>query len=126
MKSSERKQILTFSIYIMLLAQLNVDIFSSNFLVSLGILLFPILIFLYQKIRIVPITLLAGAGVYLSRVFVQSLRFGFTVQIFGDFYPELIFYYIYGGLFFLYFRRREYKLTRDCYMALFLIQYEST
>lgn len=123
MKSSEQKQILTFSIYIILLAQLNVDIFSSNFRVSLGILLFPILIFLYQKIRIIPVTLLAGAGVYLSRVFVQSLRFGFAVQTFGDFYPELIFYYIYGSLFFLYFRRRDYKLSRDCYVALFLMDY---
>lgn len=124
MKSIHRKQIVTFSIFIILLAQLNVDIFASNFRVSLGILLLPILIFLYQKIPVLSITALAGCGVFLSRVFIRSLRTGFSVQSFGDFFPELIFYLIYGGLLFLYFHSREYKLPhKHCYIALFFMDY---
>lgn len=124
MKPTRQKQILTFSTFIVLLAQLNVDIFASNFRVSLGILLLPILIFLYQKIPVLPITVLAGCGVFLSRVFISSLRTGFSVQSFGDFFPELIFYLIYGGLLFLYFRSREYKLPHThCYIALFFMDY---
>ena len=126
MKPTWQKQIFTFSIFIVLLAQLNVDIFASNFRVSLGILLLPILIFLYQKIPVLPITALAGCGVFLSRVFIRSLRTGFSVQSFGDFFPELIFYLIYGGLLFLYFRSREYKLPhKHCYIALFFMDYRS-
>ena len=124
MKPTWQKQIFTFSIFIVLLAQLNVDIFASNFRVSLGIVLLPILIFLYQKIPVLPITALAGCGVFLSRVFINSLRTGFSVQSFGDFFPELIFYLIYGGLLFLYFRSREYKLPhKHCYIALFFMDY---
>ena len=49
METSDKKQILTFSIFIILLAQINLDIFASNFRVSMGVMLLPVLIFLYQK-----------------------------------------------------------------------------
>lgn len=124
METSDKKQILTFSIFIILLAQINLDIFASNFRVSMGVMLLPVLIFLYQKIAILPVTLLAGVGVYLSRVLLQALRHPFTPQLWMDFFPELIFYLIYGGLFYLYFRYRDYKLPHDnCYIALFFMDY---
>ena len=123
-KSSGRKQILSFSIFIILLAQINLDIFASNFRVSMGILLLPILIFLYQKIAVLPITLLSGVGVYLSRVLIHALQYGFDVHALLDFFPELIFYYVYGSLFFLYFRKHDYKLPhKGCYIALFFMDY---
>ena len=123
-KPSERKQILPFCVFIILLAQINLDIFASNFRVSLGIVLLPILIFLYQKIAVLPITLLAGSGVYLSRVLIFSLQNGFETHALLDFFPELIFYYIYGSLFFIYFRNHDYKLPhKGCYIALLLMDY---
>ena len=124
MKPSERKQILTFSIFVILLAQINLDIFASNFRVSMGVMLLPVLIFLYQKIAVLPITVLAGSGVYLSRVLLEALRYGFSPQLWLDFFPELIFYLIYGGLFYLYFRHRDYKLPHNnCCIALFFMDY---
>ena len=123
-KSSPKKQILSFSIFIILLAQINLDIFASNFRVSMGILLLPILIFLYQTIAVTPIVLLAGAGVYLSRVLLHALQYGFATHALLDFFPELIFYYVYGTLFQLYFRKHSYKLPHTrCYLALFLMDY---
>ena len=123
-KPSRRKQILSFSIFIILLAQINLDIFASNFRVSMGILLLPILVFLYQKIAVMPIILVAGTGVYLSRVLIHSLQYGFAPHALADFFPELIFYYIYGSLFHLYFRRHDFKLPhRGCYIALFFMDY---
>lgn len=123
-KASKLKQILSFSIFIILLAQINLDIFASNFRVSMGILLLPILIFLYQKIAVLPITLLAGAGVYLSRVLIYSLQYGFAPHTLADFFPELIFYYVYGSLFHLYFRKHDFKLPhKGCYIALFFMDY---
>ena len=122
--ASPKKQILSCSIFIILLAQINLDIFASNFRVSMGILLFPILIFLYQRIAVMPVTLLAGAGVYLSRVLIYSLQRGFAPHTLVDFFPELIFYYVYGSLFCLYFRRHDFKLPHEgCYIALFLMDY---
>lgn len=124
MNTSPKKQILSFSIFIILLAQINLDIFASNFRVSMGILLLPILIFLYQKIAVLPIVLLAGSGVYLSRVLIHALQYGFAYQSLLDFFPELIFYYLYGFLFFQYFQKQEYKLPHEhCYIALFFMDY---
>lgn len=124
MGTSDKKQILTFSIFIILLAQIKLDVFASNFRVSMGVMLLPVLIFLYQKIAILSITLLAGVGVYFSRVMLQALRYPVTPQLWLDFFPELIFYLIYGVLFYLYFRRQDYKLPHDnCYIALFFMDY---
>ena len=123
-QSSKRKQTLSFSIFIILLAQINLDIFATNFRVSMGILLLPILVFLYQKIAVIPTILLSGAGVYLSRVLIHSLQYGFAPHTLADFFPELIFYYVYGSLFYLYFRRHDFKLPhRHCYIALFFMDY---
>ena len=123
-KSSPQKQIFSFSIFIILLAQINLDIFASNFRVSMGILLLPILIFLYRQIAVLPITLLAGAGVYLSRVLIYSLQYGLAPHTLADFFPELIFYYVYGSLFYLYFRKHDFKLPhKGCYIALFFMDY---
>ena len=123
-QSSKRKQTLSFSIFIILLAQINLDIFASNFRVSMGILLLPILVFLYQKIAVIPTMLLAGTGVYLSRVLIHSLQYRFAPHTLVDFFPELIFYYVYGSLFYLYFRRHDFKLPhRNCYIALFFMDY---
>lgn len=123
-KPPRRKQILSFSIFIILLAQVNLDIFASNFRVSMGILLLPILVFLYQKIAIMPTMLLSGVGVYLSRVLIYSLQYGFATHTLADFFPELIFYYVYGSLFHLYFHKHDFKLPhRNCYIALFFMDY---
>lgn len=124
MGTSQKNQVLSFSIFIVLLAQISLDIFASNFRVSMGILLLPILVFLYQKISILPIIALAGSGVYLSRVLLHALKYEFSYQSLLDFFPELIFYYVYGCLFFLYFRKKDYKLPHDhCYIALFFMDY---
>lgn len=124
METSDKKQILTFSIFIILLAQINLDIFASNFRVSMGVMLLPVLIFLYHKIAVLPVTFLAGLGVYLSRVMLQALRYDVHLQLWLDFFPELIFYLIYGGLFYLYFRYQDYKLPhKNCYIALFFMDY---
>ena len=123
-QSSKQKQTLSFSIFIILLAQINLDIFATNFRVSMGIVLLPILIFLYQKIAVIPTVLLSGAGVYLSRVLIHCVQYGFAAHSLGDFFPELIFYYVYGSLFHLYFRRHDFKIPhRNCYIALFFMDY---
>lgn len=121
---SHKKQVFTLSIFIILAAQINFDVFTSHFRVSMGILLFPIFVFLFQKIPLIPITILSGTGVLLSRVIISSLRYGFTVNTFFDFFPELIFYLIYGFASFFYFKANEYKLqSRHCFPILFLMDY---
>ena len=64
------KQTIIFSMFVLLAAQINFDIFTTYFRVSLGIIMIPILIFLFQRIPLLPVTVLSGVGVWLSRAFV--------------------------------------------------------
>ena len=50
------KQIGILSLLIVLAAQVNLDVFTNNFLVSIGILLFPVFVYLFQEIPLIPIT----------------------------------------------------------------------
>ena len=61
------KQTIIFSMFVLLAAQINFDIFTTYFRVSLGIIMIPILIFLFQRIPLLPVTVLSGVGVWLSR-----------------------------------------------------------
>lgn len=118
------KQIWIFSIFIILVAQFNLEVFSSSFRVSLGILLLPLLVFFYGKIPILPIAALAGVGVFLSRILIQTLRYGFDPRSLAAESPETIAYYAYGVLCWLYFRKTDYNIPRKhCYPVLFFLDY---
>lgn len=124
MQKKNWKQSILFSILIILVAQVNLEIFGSNFRVSLGILMLPILVFLYHKYDLITVALLAGAGVFLSRVLLDTLRNGFTANVFWNESPEISAYYTYGFLCFLYFRRNHYVLTeKSCYWVLLAADY---
>lgn len=121
---SQKKQAIILSLFIILAAQINIDVFTNYFRVSMGILLFPIYILLFQEIPMIPVTLISGTGVLLSRVIISGLTEGFTLYSFIHYFPELIFYLVYGFASYFYFRRNEYKLQgKFCYLFLFLIDY---
>lgn len=118
------KQPITLSLFIILAARINIDVFTSYFRVSMGILLFPIYILLFQKIPLIPITILSGTGVLLSRTIISGLANGFDLLSFANFFPELIFYLVYGLASYIYFRANDYKIPgKFCYPFLFLIDY---
>ena len=95
-RQSRRKQIALFSLLIVLAAQVNLDVFTNNFLVSIGILLFPVFVYLFQEIPLIPITLFSGIGVFLSRFLIYGLQSGFHTEHLMDFFPEFFFYLSYG------------------------------
>ena len=68
------KQTIIFSMFVLLAAQINFDIFTTYFRVSLGIIMIPILIFLFQRIPLLPVTVLSGVGVWLSRALFSGVR----------------------------------------------------
>lgn len=125
LSSLPARQILLYSIFIVLAAQINLDVFTNNFRVSIGILLFPVYLFLDEKIPLIPLTFCSAIGVFLSRVVILSFRHGFSVSLFGDSFPECIFYLVYGILSFFYFRHRKGdSLNRfTAYVPLFFMDY---
>lgn len=126
MQKQSWKQSIRFSVWIVLVAQVNLELFGSNFRVSLGILMLPILVFLYRKYALMTVTILAGAGVFLSRLLLFALRYGFSDIVFWKEGPEIAAYYTYGFLCFLYFRKNGYVLTKKhCFAVLFAADYIS-
>lgn len=84
----------------------------------------PILVFLYHKYDLITVTLPAGAGVFLSRLLLETLRNGFSATVFWNESPEISAYYTYGFLCFLYFRKNHFVLPdKSCYLVLFAADY---
>lgn len=115
------KQIRILSLLIVLAAQIHLNVFTNNFLVSIGILLFPIFVYLFQEIPLIPITLLSGAGVFLSRVLIYGLQSGIHIDNFINFFPEFFFYLAYGMTSYIYFKQNNYKLQGKFWPFLFLL-----
>ena len=104
------KQLIIFSLLIVLAAQVNLDVFTNNFVVSTGILLFPVFVYLFHRIPLVPITLLSGIGVFFSRFFIYGIQSGFLSDNFVNLFTEFLFYLNYVIASYLYFEKNNYKL----------------
>lgn len=121
---SKWKQAVVLSLFVIFAAQINLDIFTSNFRVSLGILVIPISIFLLGQVPLSVITLLSGLGVYLSRLLLFFARSDFSTAVLKNMFPETIFYFSYGFLTYLYFKRHQYKFQKGAgFFFLFLMDY---
>lgn len=120
---SKRQQILLISIAVIIGAQLNMNLFISDFKISIGILMFPVALVLSGKYPVLPVTFLSGAGVFISRVLVYWFR-NDRLMIQG-YFPELIFYLVYGICFYFYCRRKNYELASSSCLILFCFDYLS-
>lgn len=118
------RQTIIISFFVILAAQLNLDILTTDFRVSLGILVFPTAVFLIGKIPILPVTFLSGLGVYFSRI---ALSFGDTEQLLRacrGYLPEILFYLSYGILSYIYYRTIKYQFPgQHSYTVLFFLDY---
>lgn len=83
MQKRHQTTTLLFSIIIVLAAQVNMNLFISNFKISIGIIMFSVFLLLTGKYPIIPVTLLSAAGVYASRIAVywfQHAALGTSLQ----------------------------------------------
>ena len=116
------QQILLIGIFIIIGAQINMNLFIDNFRISIGTLIFPITFVMFGKYPVLPITFISAVGVLTSRVLSEWLRYD-QIQ-FYSFFPEMIFYLVYGTLFYIYSHKKE-TLSPDCAAVLFIFDYIS-
>ena len=76
MPQKHRPPVLLFGIIIVLAAQINMNLYISNFKISIGIVMFSIFLLLTGEYPIIPVTLLSAAGVYASRIAMYWFRQG--------------------------------------------------
>lgn len=116
------QQILLIGIFIIISAQINMNLFIDNFRISIGTLIFPITFVMFGKYPVLPVTFISAVGVLTSRVLSEWLRYD-QIQ-FYSFFPEMIFYLVYGTLFYIYSHKKE-TLSPDCAAVLFIFDYIS-
>ena len=116
------QQILLIGIFITIGAQINMNLFIDNFRISIGTLIFPITFVMFGKYPVLPVTFISAVGVLTSLVLSEWLRYD-QIQ-FYSFFPEMIFYLVYGTLFYIYSHKKE-TLSPDCAAVLFIFDYIS-
>lgn len=121
-KSNTRgQQTLLISIAVMIGAQLNMNFFITDFKISIGIIIFSVALVLSGKYPILPVTFLSGMGVFASRILVHWFQNG--EWMISGYFPELIFYLVYGICFFGYCKKQNYKLTAMSALPLICFDY---
>ncbi|WP_462392593.1 hypothetical protein, partial [Clostridium cadaveris] len=70
-------RIFFFSIVVVFLAQIKINLVVTDFKISIGIFLFPVLLFLLDDFPIIPVTFLSSIGVFLSRSLLNWMQYGF-------------------------------------------------
>ena len=90
------------SLMVVFAAQININLFIDNFKISIAVICFPVFLFLMEGFALIPVTMLSAAGVYLSRILFYWFQTGEIAKAYKDYFPEMVFYLIYGCLLFLY------------------------
>ena len=119
--------ILLCSLMITGFAQFRLGILVQYFTISLGIVLIPLFYVVIEGFPILPVSVLSGILVAVSRMVVDT--YGTVVEVgpfVSNYLPETFFYMLYGFLFYAYCERKGRRLNcwRDV-AALALIDYAS-
>lgn len=109
------------SIFVAIAAMFNISLFDSDFKISIGIVLIPIFIFLFNDFSLTAITLFSGSGVLLSRLLLYLYEYHTLRGGFASCYPEMFFYLTYGFLLTLYMHYSELPFQRRFDFVLFML-----
>lgn len=105
-------------------AQLQVNIFSPEFNISLGIVFLAAFAMLSEQFPLVFVSSLSGIFVVISRTFYGYMNGASFTSAIKASLPELIFYIIYGICLYIYVKKlRSSKLGVKDFLALFLCDY---
>lgn len=88
---------------VIMASRVNIVVLADDFYVATGVIILSVSFFLARRMPFIPVALCASAGIFLSRVFETRLMDG--VWETEAYYPELMFYLIFGIVFWLVYRR---------------------
>ena len=95
------RQTIFLALTVVIMAQINVHVFTDNFKISIAVICLPAFVYLIDRISIIPLTFLVTISVLASRVLVHWLETGGTDLQIYSFLPETIFYCAYGLMLFM-------------------------
>lgn len=95
------KRMVTVAAIVALASQIYINLFVSDFKISFGIIMFPVLLYLFESINPSQTGLLAAIFVYMLRIGIFALNNGDYMSAVDSYFPETFFYVAYGMLYHL-------------------------
>lgn len=89
---------------------MSLNLFDSGFLISLGVVLLSCYVTVLGEFPALGVSALAAAGCFALRTVLAWMDTG--ALIWGVYWPEMVFYAVYGLLFSWYFRRLDWMVER--------------
>lgn len=111
MKKLKLRQITVCAALVIFAAQLHVELFDSDLIISVAAVLFSVFAMTWGKYPVMPVALLAAAGNFALRIALHWLDCGLLDM--GRYWHEMVFYVVYGLLFLLYARRVNWVVDRE-------------
>lgn len=95
------KRMVTVAVIVALASQIYINLFVSDFKISFGIIIFPVFLYLFDKLNPSQTGILAAVFVYLLRIGIFALKNGEYMSAVDSYFPEMFFYVSYGMLYHL-------------------------
>ena len=87
---------LFYSVLVVLTAQINVHLFTRNFVASAGVIVFALLMLLLDEFAAMPVMFLSATGVMVTRSIAGAGKVLTSAEIWKTGMPEFVFYIVFG------------------------------
>ena len=92
---------LFYSVLVVLTAQINVHLFTRNFVASAGVIVFALLMLLLDVFAAMPVMFLSATGVMVTRSIAGAGKVLTSAEIWKTGLPEFVFYIVFGVVIYL-------------------------
>ncbi len=92
---------LFYSVLVVLTAQINVHLFTRNFVASAGVIVFALLMLLLDEFAAMPVMFLSATGVMVTRSIAGAGKVLTSAEIWKTGMPEFVFYIVFGVVIYL-------------------------
>lgn len=92
---------LFYSVLVVLTAQINVHLFTRNFVVSAGVIVFALLMLLLDEFAAMPVMFLSATSVMVTRSIAGAGKVLTSAEIWKTGMPEFVFYIVFGVVIYL-------------------------
>lgn len=109
---------LFYSVLVVLTAQINVHLFTRNFVVSAGVIVFALLMLLLDEFAAMPVMFLSATGVMVTRSIAGAGKVLTSAEIWKTGMPEFVFYIVFGVVIYLLY---NYVYSEERSWTLFIV-----
>lgn len=97
-KGETLNHILVLSFITIFAAQMNLYLFHSSFSISPAAICLPTILYLFDNVAMIPFSLVAGLGIFGTRIVAHYIHSGNFDYIISNYAPEILFYLTYACL----------------------------